>query len=494
MSSGREVSVILPDQYTSSRREGSIASRAGANSTRRSVPTRRPAPLSTRPKATAASSMDGTWISPSGIAPRPAQPTDERGEAGIGGPLLVLTVLEDGAQGRLDELLVELSRAEGDERLGPVEGLGHAGWFVEVHRAHLLRRRGNLAGQPLLGVGDPEAYDLDLPLEAGVFDVVVEAAALEGVVDLTGAVGGQDGHGRTFGHDGAQLGDRDGEVGEDLEEKCLELVVGAVHLVYEQHGRHRTAMLKRLQQRTAGKELAVVEVALDAFPVFAPKGFGGADVEELARVIPLVDGLIDVYALVALQADEGRLEDAGENLGDLGLADPCFAFEEQRPSELEGEEDRGREPFVRQVIVLSQPHSQLPEMRNAGGQGPPASTGRKVQRLSASSTARLLRTRARWRLYSSEAAMSDEGLVPSSAELVASATEEGSAPESAFSAAVALKGVEPILVSPMRAEPIEPFDRSTTAATPTTAQSWARRVNFFLKHPALFSFGPPFSL
>ena len=43
---------------------------------------------------------------------------------------------------------------------------------------------------------------------------------------------------------------------------------------------------------------------------------------------------------------------------------------------------------------------------------------------------------------------------------------------------VALKGVEPMLVSPMRAEPIEPFDRSTTAATPTTAQSWARRLNF----------------
>src|SRR5919107_1676786 len=96
----------------------------------------------------------------------------------------------------------------------------------------------------------------------------------------------------------------------------------------------------------------------------------------------------------------------------------------------------------------------------------------------AASPARLLRTRARWRLYSSEAAMSDEGLVPSSAELVASATEEGSAPESAFSAAVALKGVEPMLVSPMWAELIEPFDRSTTAATPTTAQSWARRLNF----------------
>src|SRR5215211_3997876 len=203
MSSGREVSVIRPDQYTSSRREGSISTMARANSTRRSVPTRKPAPLSTRPKATAASSIGGAWISPSGISPRPAHPADERGEAGVGRPLLILTVLEDGAQGRRDELLVELFRAEGDERLGPVEGLGYARWFVEIHRAHLLRRSGDLAGQPLLSVGDPEAYDLDLPLEAGMLDVVVEAAAFEGVVDLTGAVGGQDSHRRTFGPDGA---------------------------------------------------------------------------------------------------------------------------------------------------------------------------------------------------------------------------------------------------------------------------------------------------
>src|SRR5688572_17152528 len=105
ISSGREVSVILPDQYTSSRREVSISSMARANSTRRSVPTRKPAPLSTRPKATAASSIGGVCISPSGISPQPA---NERGEAGVGGPLLVLAVLENGAQGCLDELLVEL--------------------------------------------------------------------------------------------------------------------------------------------------------------------------------------------------------------------------------------------------------------------------------------------------------------------------------------------------------------------------------------------------
>src|SRR5215212_10033756 len=171
MSSGREVSVILPDQYTSSRREGSISSMARANSTRRSVPTRKPAPLSTRPKATAASSIGGVCSSPSAISPHPTQPADERAEA--------------------------------DERLGPVEGLGYARWFVEIHSAHLLRRSGYLAGQPLLGVGDPEAYDLHLPVEAGVLYVMVEAAALERVVDLPGSVGGQNGDRRTFGPDGA---------------------------------------------------------------------------------------------------------------------------------------------------------------------------------------------------------------------------------------------------------------------------------------------------
>src|SRR5215211_7175664 len=99
MSSGREVSVILPDQYTSSRREGPIPSMARANYPRLSGPTRKPAPLRTRPQATAASSIGGVCISSSGISPQITQPAGERGEAGVGGPLLVLAVLENGAKG-----------------------------------------------------------------------------------------------------------------------------------------------------------------------------------------------------------------------------------------------------------------------------------------------------------------------------------------------------------------------------------------------------------
>src|SRR4028118_75148 len=101
-------------------------------------------------------------------------------------------------------------------------------------------------------------------------------------------------------------------------------------------------MLERLQQRPADQELAVVEVALDTLPVFAAEGFRGPDVEKLAGVVPLVHGLVDVYALVALQPDQGRLQDARENLRDLGLADPGLPSEEERPPEFEGKEEGGR--------------------------------------------------------------------------------------------------------------------------------------------------------
>jgi hypothetical protein len=47
--------------------------------------------------------------------------------------------------------------------------------------------------------------------------------------------------------DHAELGDRDLEVGEDLEEHRLELLVGLVDLVDQQH--HRLGLGDRLQQR-----------------------------------------------------------------------------------------------------------------------------------------------------------------------------------------------------------------------------------------------------
>jgi hypothetical protein len=47
---------------------------------------------------------------------------------------------------------------------------------------------------------------------------------------------------------------------------------------------------------------------------------GQPDREELARVVPLVEGLGGGQALVALQPDQRRVQDGGERLGRLGLA------------------------------------------------------------------------------------------------------------------------------------------------------------------------------
>ena len=57
----------------------------------------------------------------------------------------------------------------------------------------------------------------------------------------------------------------------------------------------------------------------------------------LAAVVPVVDGLRHVDALVALQADELAAGPAAEHLGDLGLADARLALQQQRPAELERE-------------------------------------------------------------------------------------------------------------------------------------------------------------
>src|SRR5580700_2111712 len=94
----------------------------------------------------------------------------------------------------------------------------------------------------------------------------------------------------------------------------------------------------------------------------------------------------------------------------------------------------------------------------------------------ASSSARRTSTVARWRRYSDDAFMSLGGSVPTSARMAASGAD---APlTTASSTAVARRGVDPMLMSAMPVVPLR------TAATPTIAQSWARRLNFWNDQPA----------
>jgi hypothetical protein len=209
-----------------------------------------------------------------------------------------------------------------------------------------LREGHDLAGERFGRLGPARGDDGELARRVGVADPVIEAAALEGVVDLAGAVGRDDDDGGLVGLDRAEFGNRDLVVGQDLEQEGLEGLVGAVELVDQQDGRAGFVGFERLQQRAADEEAGVVDVAGEALAVVDALGFGQADLDHLARVVPFVDGGGDVEALVALEADELAAEGLRQDLGDLGLADAGLALEEQRPAHAQGQEDDGGEGTV----------------------------------------------------------------------------------------------------------------------------------------------------
>jgi hypothetical protein len=83
-------------------------------------------------------------------------------------------------------------------------------------------------------------------------------------------------------------------------------------------------------------------------------GLDRPEVEELAGVVPLVDGLGGVDALVALEPEEFAARPPGQDLGHLGLADAGLALEQDRPAQPQGQEDARGEALVRQVLVAGE--------------------------------------------------------------------------------------------------------------------------------------------
>ena len=192
---------------------------------------------------------------------------------------------------------------------------------------------------------------------------MIEAAALERVVDLAGAVRGDDHDRRLVGLHGAELRDRDLEVGQHFEQERLERLVGAVELVDQQHRRAGGVGLERLQQRPLDQEALGEHVVLDPVAVVVAFGLGDADRDHLRGVVPLVDRRRDVEPLVALQPDQPAPERRGQHLGDLGLADAGLAFQEQRPAHAQRQEQHGRERPVGEVIRRRQEFERLVDGR-----------------------------------------------------------------------------------------------------------------------------------
>ena len=177
---------------------------------------------------------------------------------------------------------------------------------------------------------------------------VVEAAPLQRVVHVAGAVRGEHHDGRHLGVHRAQLRHRDRPVGEQLEQEGLELVVGAVDLVDQEHRRDLAVVREGPEQRALHQEAGRVQLVL--VDPFAAR-FEGPKVEQLARVVPFVNGLRGVDPLVALEPHELAAGPLREHFRDLGLADAGLPFQEERPPERERKEDRCGEALVGEVVV-----------------------------------------------------------------------------------------------------------------------------------------------
>ena len=159
--------------------------------------------------------------------------------------------------------------------------------------------------------------------------------------------------------DGAELGDGHLVGRQHLQQERLELVVGAVDLVDEQH---RRRLAQRAEHRPGEQEPLVEERLLRRVGVgdrSAAGGLEGAQVQDLPREVPVVERLGRVDALVALQPDQRQVQRLGEGLGQGGLAGARLALQQQGP--LHGERevpDRG-ERVVAEVAGLAEALGQV---------------------------------------------------------------------------------------------------------------------------------------
>ncbi len=90
------------------------------------------------------------------------------------------------------------------------------------------------------------------------------------------------------------------------------------------------------------------------------------DAEELLLVIPLVEGLCLVEALVALKPDEPGSRQAGDAFRELGLSGTGRPLDEDRLQQPVGEVDDSRQPVVSEVSDRGETVANLVDGDEAG--------------------------------------------------------------------------------------------------------------------------------
>ena len=153
---------------------------------------------------------------------------------------------------------------------------------------------------------------------------------------------------------GPQLGNRYLVVGQQLQEKPLELLVSPVQLVDEQHRRTVASLIDGLEQRALDEKLRAEYVdrrLIGPFAVAAPR-LHQPYLQQLARMVPLVHRVVDVQTLVALQANQVGLQSRRQRPGNLRLANAGLAFQEKGTLQLERQENGDGQPPVGDVRLL----------------------------------------------------------------------------------------------------------------------------------------------
>src|SRR6478735_8125460 len=309
-----------------------------ANPSRSSlVPTATPSERSSSPNSRMRAASPG--CSGAGTE-RPAQ----LGPDALDHDVEVGAVLDDDRHRVVERLLVDVVGAEQQQRARPVDRLGDRRWLLQVQAADHRDDLDKPAPERVGDLGRVQLHDRELVLELGVVEPQVQAAALEGLGQLARVVGGEQHERLRVGLDATELRDRYLEVRQDFEQHRLELLVGLVDLVDQQDDRLRRR--DRCHQRALEQELGPEDVALRRVPVAL---LGRLDREQLLAVVPLVQRLGLVEALVALQPDQRPVEVARERLGELGLAHAGRPLDEDRLAQPGGQIGDERRRFARQI-------------------------------------------------------------------------------------------------------------------------------------------------
>ena len=193
--------------------------------------------------------------------------------------------------------------------------------------------------------------------------------------------------GRFGGGHRAQLRDRDLKVRQNLQQVCLEGLVGAVEFVDEEDGGDAVGRVESGEQGAPDEEVLGKDVAGEvggrvvgvgarsigrtgartrcpaAVPLRSP------DMDHLLRVVPLVHGRCQIQSLVALQPNERTAESRRQRLCHLGLADARLALQQQRPAQFERQEKGRAQTHVGHVTLAAQQCDGVVDGRGATPRG-----------------------------------------------------------------------------------------------------------------------------